>query len=131
MYHLCVVAVILVLFAIALTSSNKKKQRRPALGGCSSRAAVEIAPVIEAERSLVELETDCPCSDGVGRNKKPDIVRNMWKSVQSLPDVDSVGQYVTSWNRDLETQSWNRYNIDRAGGLLGYVNSISPSKNII
>lgn len=91
-------------------------------------AAASQALALEGERPLAELEAGM--ERVVKDPSKPDLVKNMWKTDFSYPSVDSLGQYVTTWSRDCETPSWNRYNINRAGGMAGYVDSVTPSKMV-
>ena len=87
-------------------------------------------PLAPAESSMVELEASLRPS--MASADLPDLVGNMWNTEGSLPEIDTMGRYVTSWNSDYETPTWNRYspsNICKAG-VKGMTNARFPSKTV-
>ena len=87
-------------------------------------------PHTPEESSMVELEASLRPS--MASADLPDLVGNMWNTEGSLPDIDTMGRYVTSWNSDYETPTWNRYspsNICKAG-VKGMTNARFPSKTV-
>lgn len=88
---------------------------------------LEAAPPMET--SMVELETSCRPSSA--HMELPDLVGNMWNTENSMPDIDKMGRYVTSWNSDFETPTWNRFSLSKScGGVRGMSEARSPSKTV-
>ena len=120
----------LVIFMLLVLISAKKPKKRSARVCPHGNLIndIEFPDLPQAQEiSMVELEQNS--NPVLPYSSIPDVVGNMWKTTGSLPNIDGMGRYQTSWSESPETKTWNRYSIDRFGGMADFVKGTSPCKN--